>query len=126
MIPKKILIIDKAPSITTIFEFILAQSGYQVLTSNSSSTALNILKKTRDISLLFLDYNMPKIENTPLHQKIQSISPLALTIFMSGQHYEKLLQDAYKANAYSILYKPFDIEEVLSQIKIIFKTVTEK
>jgi DNA-binding NtrC family response regulator len=126
MIPKKILLVDKDPSIITILEFILAQSGYQVLTSNTSSVAIDILKKNRDINLIFLDYNMPKLSNTPLHQKIQTISPLAITIFMAGQQYEKLLQNAYEAGAYSILYKPFDIEEVLVQIKTIFKTVAEK
>lgn len=126
MIPKKILVVDKDPSIITIFEFILAQSGYQVLTASKSEQAIDILSKNKDINLIFLESIMPALASIPLYKRIQHFSSNAIMIFMAGNHYEQLLQTAFENGAYSILYKPFDIEEVLTQIKIIFKAVKEK
>ena len=118
---KKILIVDDDQSILSIFEFILQQAGYTIITTTSGTECVNIVRSNGDIDLIFLDLKMPEVSGLEVFRQIQKIRPNLLVVIMTGYTADELLKEAFEMGAYGIIYKPFDVEEVLSIIDKIFK-----
>ncbi len=118
---KTILVVDDEKSILSIFEFILQQAGYEALIANSGEECLDILASGKKIHLIFLDIKMSKMTGIETFKKIQALCPNQLVMMMTGFGVDSLLKDAYELGAYGVIYKPFDVEEVLSTIDTIFK-----
>ena len=45
---------------------------------------------------------------------------MLLIIMMTGYSVDELLKEAFELGAYGVIYKPFDMEEVLSVIDKVF------
>lgn len=118
---KTILVIDDDPSISSIFEFILQQAGYDTVTAISGKEGLDVLHSGQKIDLVFLDLKMPQMSGIEIFREIQNFDPHLLVVIMTGFTPDDMLEDAYKLGAYGVIYKPFDVEEVLSVIDKIFK-----
>lgn len=121
--PKEILIVDKDPSVASILDYILSQSNYKTHVITTSEEALAYTKVTPSLSLIILDFDMPKINDTPLCKKIVETNPHLLLLCMAGQNYENYLNEAYNQGALAALYKPFDVEDVLLKIQTLFGSI---
>ena len=51
---------------------------------------------------------------------------MILVVMMTGYSVDELLKQAFSLGAYGVIYKPFDVEEVLSIIEKIFKIPANK
>ena len=122
---KTILVVDDDKSINAIFDFILQQAGYNGITAASGEQCLNILKSDKPIDLIFLDLKMPGLSGIETFKEIQKISPNQLVIMMTGYSVDSLLKDAFEQGAYGVIYKPFDVEEILSIIQKVFQTPSD-
>lgn len=118
---KTILVVDDDMSITSIFEFILDQANYNSLVASSGEESLEILKSDVPVDLIFLDVKMPGMSGIDAFREIQKIRPFVLVVMMTGYSVDELLKEAFELGAYGVIYKPFDIEEILSVIEKIFK-----
>ncbi len=121
---KTILVVDDDQSIISIFEFILQQSGYEALTASSGDECLALIKSDQKIDLVFLDVKMPGLSGIETFRALQTLRPLLLVVMMTGYSVDELLKEAFELGAYGVIYKPFDIEEVLSVVDKIFKLPT--
>ena len=115
-----IAIIDDDPSITSIFDFILKQVGYGTLSALSAKQGLQAMRNNQNIDLMFLDAELPDMDCAALVKEILNINQTTKIILMADYTASNQPQDAYEAGAYGIIYKPFDVEEVLTIIKKIF------
>ncbi|MGE4170418.1 MAG: response regulator [Candidatus Margulisiibacteriota bacterium] len=118
---KTILVVDDDQSITSIFEFILGQAGYKTLSASSGQTCLDLLASHPTIDLVFLDVKMPGMSGIETFKEIQKINPTLLVVMMTGYSIDELLKEAFELGAYGVIYKPFDVEEVLSIVGRLFK-----
>lgn len=118
---KTILVVDDDQSIVSIFEFILQQAGYDTLTASSGMDCLAHIESDTVIDLVFLDVKMPGLSGIETFKRIQKTRPMLLVVMMTGYSVDELLKEAFELGAYGVIYKPFDIEEVLSVIEKIFK-----
>ena len=118
---KKILVIDDDASIISIFEFILKEAGFRPYTATSGDEGLAIYRENTDIDLVFLDVKMPGLSGIDTYKAIKECNDAALIVMMTGYSVDELLKDAFELGAYGVIYKPFDVEEVLSVIDKIFK-----
>ncbi len=118
---KTILVVDDDQSIVSIFEFILQQAGYNTITASSGYECIDIIKSDRKIDLVFLDVKMPGLSGIDTFKEIQKLRPFLLVVMMTGYSVDELLKEAFELGAYGVIYKPFDIEEVISVIDKIFK-----
>ena len=116
---KTILIVDDDPAISLIFEFILQQAGYQTQTAFNGQDALRIVNSVA-VDMVFLDLKMPGMSGLEVYNEIQTIKPGLLVIFMTGYSVDNFLKEAFNMGAYAIIYKPFDVEEVLAIIETAF------
>ena len=118
---KTILIVDDDLSIISIFEFILQQAGYQVLVAERGAACLDIINSATPIDLIFLDIKIPDMSGIEIYKEIKKVRPYSLVIMMTGYTANELLKEAFELGAYGVIFKPFDMEEVLSLIEKLFK-----
>jgi len=118
---KNILIVDDDPTVSSIFEFILQQVGYSALSATNGEDCLKIVEKTPSLNLVFLDAKMPGLSGIETLKRLQKSTPNLRVIMMSNYTESSKLEDVYDLGAFGIIYKPFDVEEVLTIIKRIFK-----
>lgn len=118
---KTILIVDDDPTVSSIFEFILSQVGYKALSAKNGEECLKIVKQDPQIDLVFLDAKMPGISGIDTLKTLQKTNPYLRVIIMNNYTESSQLEDVYDLGAFGIIYKPFDVEEVLTIIKRIFK-----
>ena len=118
---KTILVVDDDPSILSIFEFILKQAGHKTYVALSGDEAIKLVKSDIPFDLAFLDVKMPGMSGIETYRNFQQICPMLLVVMMTGYSVDELLKEAFELGAYGVIYKPFDIEEVLSVVDKIFK-----
>jgi DNA-binding NarL/FixJ family response regulator len=64
-----------------------------------------------------MDIKMPKMNGVETLKKIKIIRPDALVVMMTAYAVSDLVQDAIQEGARAVLYKPFDMDDVLKQIE---------
>lgn len=116
---KKILVIDDDQSILSIFEYILNEAGYETVTAVDGYNAIEKVKNNK-FDLVFTDVKMPGLSGIDTYKEIRKLDPKLLVVMMTGYSVDELLKEAFELGAYGVIYKPFDMEEVLSIIEKIF------
>lgn len=116
---KTILVIDDDQSILSIFEYILNEAGYETVTAVDGYDAIEKVKTTK-FDLVFTDVKMPGLSGIDTYKEIRKLDPKLLVVMMTGYSVDELLKEAFELGAYGVIYKPFDMEEVLSIIEKIF------
>jgi len=116
---KKILIVDDEKDILLTLGKRLTAAGYLVLTADNGLDAL-ALAKSKHPDLIILDIIMPTMEGSEVAAKLKenpltkNIPIIFLTAILSK---EEELNKKHMIADHIIFAKPFDTEELLSQIK---------
>jgi CheY-like chemotaxis protein len=118
---KKILVIDDEEIIIKSFAKLLEKSTYEVFIAKSGRDAL-IMNEEENFDLIICDMRMPGINGVETVKSIYKIlknrglnkPPL---IFITGYADKKSEKEAFELNPAAYIYKPFDIADVLNQIK---------
>ena len=118
---KNILIIDNDSSITAILSFILNQSGYQTLIASSTKDILSSLNNKNHFLMVLMDLKTQKTNSINLLKKIMLLAPNLPVIAMTKTISAHELKNIYNSGFYGILYKPFDVEEVINIVNLIAK-----
>ena len=113
---RTILVVDDDLSITSIFEFILQQAGYNTITTSSGYECVEVMKSSQPVDIILLDLKMPGLSGIETYREIQKNRPSVLVVLMTGFTVDDFLKEAFELGAYGVIYKPFDVEEVLSII----------
>ena len=116
-----IIIADTDATVVSIFSLLTEQTPFSILSTNTGEETLELIKKNKKIPIVFLDTAIKDIPTIELIQKILETNPGTHIIIMTGYEISSLLNPAFDAGIFGILYKPFDAEEVLS----IFKKYTK-
>ena len=121
---KTILVADNSPSITSLFKFVLSHNNYNVIALPSKQLFLSFLKKNKnidkDINLILLDLAL--LETTTGTAKetlcnLQKKHPTLKIIILAGDKLNTIIDNTILLNTHGIIFKPFDIEDVLKIIK---------
>jgi CheY-like chemotaxis protein len=108
---KTILVVDDESGTRELISLILRQGGYAVLEAEDSDTAAKIHQRHRgEIDLLLTDVSLPGPSGCDLAAALRESEPGLQVIYMSGLPE----QEEYAP----FLRKPFDIAELLRQVKI--------
>jgi len=115
LLKNKILIVDDQQGIRLLLSEVLKQEGYHVYTAETGPEALDNLQKIK-FDLAILDYQLPIIDGLSIVKILNKHKcPLPL-IFMSGLP-ERLPVDPMEyENIVKTIAKPFDIEEIISDV----------
>lgn len=111
-----ILVVDDLKSIRLTLGGILEDEGFSVVLAENGYQAIEVAKQT-SFDLIFMDIKMPGINGVQTFREIKNVNPQATVIMMTAYSVEDLLREALEEGAYTVIYKPFDIENLLSIIK---------
>ncbi len=118
----KILVVDDEAVIRNLFKRVLETKGHQVTVAKDGSEALDRIKE-EPFDVIFLDIVMPGIDGPTTCQTIGKINPEAKIIMITGYGAEVAdeIEKSIKAGAYTCLYKPFSIQELLDALEEVLK-----
>jgi DNA-binding NtrC family response regulator len=112
----RILIVDDDVGVARTTAMILEHQGYCVSTAEDGAEALAAVDQ-RPFDVILLDIKMPVMDGIETHRRIKEIRPDTTVVMMTAYAVEDLVEQALEDGAYGILYKPLDMEEVVSLIE---------
>ncbi|MDD5687870.1 MAG: response regulator [Elusimicrobia bacterium] len=114
---KKILIIDDEKGIQDLFKFLLEPKGFQVFTANDGLEGVEMVKKD-SYDVIFLDVHMPRMTGPEALKKIKQMKPNQVVVIFSSSSDPNFTfeSEAKQLGAYTCIYKPVDISEILDII----------
>ena len=111
-----ILIIDDDDHLRKSFERLLTEEGYTVKSAPSGEAGLKMVHaKVPD--LVILDVRLPGMNGLQTFKAIHEIEPKLPVIIMTAYGTTETAIEATKMGAFDYILKPFDIPDMLSQIK---------
>ncbi len=114
---EKILVVDDEPDIVSVIENFLIYKGYDVSTATSALQAKKILQEMKNISVVLTDIRMPYESGIQLLKYIKANYPEIEVIMISALKDINAAIDAMKYGAFSYIVKPFQLEEVLINVR---------
>ncbi len=96
--------------------FILRRKGYSVSIAHDGPEAIAIVE-AKPFDIIFMDIKMPLMNGVETYKRIKKIRPETIVMMMTAYAVDELVQEALKEGAYSILYKPLDLDKVISFIE---------
>ena len=113
---KNILVVDDNKDFADVFCDILKSNHYKAESCYGGAQAVELVKDS-PCDIMFLDIRMPDMDGIETLKEIKKISPDTIVIMMTGYSVDELVHKAIEEKASEIIYKPFEIEKVLSLIK---------
>ena len=111
-----ILVVDDLRSIRLTLGGILEDKGHEVVTVEDGYQAIEAVRKTH-FNVIFMDIKMPGINGVQTFREVKKIDPKAAVIMMTAYSVEDLVKEALEEGAYTIVYKPFDIDKIIAIIE---------
>lgn len=111
-----ILIIDDDEHLRKGFERMLTEEGYSVKSASSGEAGIEIIHANVP-DLVILDVRLPGINGLQAFKIIHEMEPKLPVIIMTGYGTTETAIEATKMGAFDYILKPFDIPDMLSQVK---------
>lgn len=110
----RVLLIDDEEMIVSSLAMILSHSGFEVVTRSDALSALPVLREQGPFDLILCDLTLPKLTGIEFLAKVRAEGQFrGKAILMTG----KPLLDKNEANADRLLFKPFQIKDLLETIR---------
>ena len=115
----KVLVVDDEPEIRKLVTAMLARNGYRVLSADSGENALRLFKSNPDTDLLLTDVVSPGMSGPMIADQISALKPEIKVLFMSGYDGTQVVQRYVVEKGYSLLTKPFSMEQLESKVRAV-------
>ncbi|MFX0547392.1 response regulator [Roseovarius sp. S1116L3] len=120
--PMRILAVDDDPFILDLVPMLCAKAGFfDVVLAESGEKALDLLTRSgKGFECLLLDISMPGMDGIELCREVRKIPQYRGTpiLMLSAMRDIQHMGDAYRAGATDYITKPFDIEELGTQLRL--------
>jgi DNA-binding response OmpR family regulator len=120
MAGERILVVDDESDIVELLKDVLSAEGYLVDAAPQAAAALQLIRENiYDVALL--DFNLPDMDGVMLHHQIRQMDAelASRSIFMSGLLQSDGNLGYYMSQSGGFLAKPFDIRDVLRQVRAV-------
>jgi DNA-binding NtrC family response regulator len=115
--PKEaVLIVEDEDVARRNLEHILKKEGYDIVSVNSGSKALDLIKK-RQFDLVLTDLKMKKVDGMEVLKRTQDLWPYTEVVMITGYATVQSAVEAMKEGAYHYIAKPYKIDEVRKVVK---------
>lgn len=120
---QNILVIDDDPTIQTVYKRFLEKHGYAVAVASNGKEGLSRLAESNP-DLVITDIMMPEADGLEVIMAIRRLERQVPVIAISGGMRSApmdFLPMASKFGASKVLYKPVDLDDLLSDVKEMLK-----
>jgi CheY-like chemotaxis protein len=111
----KALIVDDQPDVLDIAVELFRDMGYEVLSANNGKDAIEIMKRTPDIDILFSDVLMPGMNGITLAQEAVRLIPKLKVLLASGYPLPALKDSNF--NEFNFINKPYRLSEIMKMLR---------
>lgn len=118
----KVLVVDDQRSMRLTLSGIIEDQGYDVTEVEDGYQAIAAVKQD-SFDLVFMDIKMPGINGVQTFREIKKVNPKTVVIMMTGFAVEDLVAEALEEGAFTVIYKPFDIDHIMVLVESVLKTV---
>ena len=120
-------VIDDDPEICKTMKNVMQQKGYSTTTCVTGEEAI-ALSKERPQDIFFIDVKMPVLNGLETYLEIKKSNPKAVAVMMTGyrEEMDDLIKEALHNNAYTCLYKPFDMDDAIKIIEEVSKSKSKE
>lgn len=112
---ERILVVDDCPDNLFLMQLILETHGYEVEVANSGREALRKVGSRR-MDLILLDLMMPEMNGYEVIKHLQERNLPFVPIFIVTANKYVTKKEAHAAGANDIIFKPVDINILLTKI----------
>ena len=118
-----ILIVDGDLETCITLKKILTKTGCVVRITHTGGGAIALVQE-KAYDIIFIDMKLPTINGLETYLAIKEINPKATAIMMTGDREETgdLIKQAMRESAYTCLYKPLDITQLLHLVTEVRKS----
>jgi CheY-like chemotaxis protein len=82
--PFTVLCVDDVPSSRLLLTEILKRRGYKTISAENGSKALKIIRANKNLGLLIVDYEMPKMDGAELARRVKQLRPQLPIMMLTG------------------------------------------
>jgi signal transduction histidine kinase/DNA-binding response OmpR family regulator len=112
----RILVVDDEPHVVQIFQDLLAQRGYEVVSSTNGDDAIVKVTSGR-FDLVLTDINLPGVDGLEVVRAAKAADKDTCVILITGYASTTTAIDALRQGAYDYITKPFDLWETAKAIE---------
>ncbi len=115
-----ILSVDDEPANILVTEKILSAEGYDIITANNGTKALEQLNKHPNIDLILMDVMMPDINGYEVCRRIKAAGKVFQdipVIFLTAVSHMEGVAKGFEAGGVDYIIKPFQKIELIARIK---------
>lgn len=117
--PQTILVVDDEPEIRKLVSAMLTRNGYKVVSADTGENAVRLFRSHLEISLLLTDVVAPGMSGPMIADHIAALKPDIRVLFMSGYDSTQVVQRYVVEKGYSLLIKPFTMEQLERKVKLV-------
>jgi PAS domain S-box-containing protein len=115
---ERVLLVDDEPDLLETTGELFRTLGFDVLSASSGEQALELLKRTPDLQLLFSDVVMPGMSGVELARKARALSPALKVILASGYVAESVIaREGAALDGFEFLPKPYGISDLVQKLR---------
>jgi len=121
-----ILVVDDDPATCITLRNILTRNRYEVGVAHTGEEAIAMAQEAA-YDIILVDVKLPTINGLETYLAIKKVSPQTVAIMITAYRQEvaDLVEEALRNHAYTCLYKPLDMEELLGLVDKIRKRKRE-
>ena len=124
MRPARVLLVDDNMTLCKTMSYILEHKGYEVQTAGDGDTAVERVKE-QAYDLILMDIKMPDPNGVETYRMIKTIRPDVKVLMMTAYAVPDLIQDSLREGAIAVIYKPFDMDNLLEKIEQLVRKRTD-
>src|SRR5689334_19410423 len=111
----RILIVDDEDGLRMSLAANLELEGYEVVDAPNGMAAIEYVKQ-QSFDLVITDVRMPGINGLDTFREIRKIRPETEVVMMTAFTLEKTLEEALSEGIYTVVHKPFAMEDIMELI----------
>ena len=117
----KIMVVDDDAGMRLTLEAIIEDEGFDVVGAEDGYRAIELAKEVA-FDLIFMDIKMPGINGVDAYKELKRIRRTSVVLMMTGFAVEELIKEALAEGAYAVVYKPFEVGQIIDIINQALQT----